>query len=43
MTYKMINVDDEKWKKFKIACMIKGTTMTEEVDIFIEKFLEMVK
>ena len=41
--FKMIVVDDDKWKEFKIKTLQKGTTMSKEIDRFLDKFLEMVK
>lgn len=40
MKSKMIYVDDKKWREFRIKCLQQHTTMTIELDKFLDKFLK---
>lgn len=35
----MVCVDETKWRAFRFKCLKRGTTITKQLDIFLDKFL----
>ena len=40
MTQKMVEVDDQKWRQFRLLCLKNNTTIKKELDRFLNKKLK---